>query len=233
MDDQPEDQLSTRRSTLLGELFELLPRRHWMIVVRSLLRLSLCLSLISVSMRRCARRAEPYCHSSRCPKRPRPPRRLVRRRPWLRSSSSEGGRTISCQKRNLGDGQSRVDIVIDPLIDGVTGAQTEATQLEQQRIVRLIRSSYPRFRVLPFSTDSTLEAAAGSGRHLHGDQQWRRRRPALGTPIASAWPLPISRARPSSRRVWRARCLTASIRRHQPFSRTVPDTPRIRRPSPT
>src|SRR5689334_16629066 len=48
----------------------------------------------------------------------------------------------------------RIDIVIDPLIDGVTGAQSNATHLEERRIVELIRSRYPRFRILPFTVDT-------------------------------------------------------------------------------
>jgi len=50
-----------------------------------------------------------------------------------------------------------VNLVIDPLIDGVTGAQSNATHREQQRIVELIKSSYPRFRILPFTPESILK----------------------------------------------------------------------------
>lgn len=50
----------------------------------------------------------------------------------------------------------RIDIVIDPLIDGVTGAQSSATHLEERRIVELIRSRYPRFRILPFTVDTIV-----------------------------------------------------------------------------
>jgi outer membrane protein OmpA-like peptidoglycan-associated protein len=50
-----------------------------------------------------------------------------------------------------------VNLVIDPLIDGVTGAQSNATHREQQRIIELIKSSYPRFRILPFTPESILK----------------------------------------------------------------------------
>src|SRR3954464_3949035 len=46
-------------------------------------------------------------------------------------------------KPNLQD--KRVTLVIDPLIDGVTGAQSNATRYEEKRIVELVRSNYPRF----------------------------------------------------------------------------------------
>ncbi len=50
-----------------------------------------------------------------------------------------------------------VNLVIDPLIDGMTGAQSNATHREQQRIIELIRSSYPRFRILPFTPEAILK----------------------------------------------------------------------------
>jgi outer membrane protein OmpA-like peptidoglycan-associated protein len=56
-------------------------------------------------------------------------------------------------KANLDSAPQRVLLVIDPLIDGVTGAQSNATQLMERRIVDLVRYSYPRFEVARFSTD--------------------------------------------------------------------------------
>jgi hypothetical protein len=41
--------------------------------------------------------------------------------------------------------------VIDPLIDGVTGAQTATTQAMGARLTKLIQDSYPRYAVQPFS----------------------------------------------------------------------------------
>ena len=49
----------------------------------------------------------------------------------------------------------RYDVVIDPLIDGVTGQQSVATKAMGARIVRLIRESYPaRYAVQPFNTSA-------------------------------------------------------------------------------
>lgn len=51
------------------------------------------------------------------------------------------------------DAPERLTLVIDPLIDGVTTAQSTATQYMERRIVELVRTSFPRFQVKPFSTD--------------------------------------------------------------------------------
>lgn len=42
-------------------------------------------------------------------------------------------------------------VVIDPLVNGVTGEQSAATQQIQDRIVELAREKYPQFEVVPFS----------------------------------------------------------------------------------
>ncbi|MBW7971041.1 OmpA family protein [Bradyrhizobium sp. BR 10289] len=57
-------------------------------------------------------------------------------------------------KANLNGAPDKVTLVIDPLIDGVTGAQSKATHLEEKRITELVKSSYPRFEVARFSSDS-------------------------------------------------------------------------------
>jgi hypothetical protein len=49
---------------------------------------------------------------------------------------------------------TRFDLVIDPLIDGVTGMQTQATRAMGTRIVKIIREGFPRYSVQPFNTDS-------------------------------------------------------------------------------
>ena len=59
-------------------------------------------------------------------------------------------------KANLKD--ERVTLVIDPLIDGVTGAQSNATRYEEKRIVELVRTNYPRFQVAPFSSTAVARS---------------------------------------------------------------------------
>ena len=57
-------------------------------------------------------------------------------------------------KANLDGAPDKLTLVIDPLIDGVTGAQSNATHLEEKRITELVKSNYPRFQVARFSAET-------------------------------------------------------------------------------
>lgn len=46
---------------------------------------------------------------------------------------------------------ARYDLLIDPLIDGVTGMQTKATQDMGAQLAKLIEERYPRFSLKPFN----------------------------------------------------------------------------------
>jgi outer membrane protein OmpA-like peptidoglycan-associated protein len=61
-------------------------------------------------------------------------------------------------KANLPAGNEKIELVVDPLIDGISGAQSTATRLMQDRIVALVNKSYPRFEVRPFSTEALTRA---------------------------------------------------------------------------
>jgi outer membrane protein OmpA-like peptidoglycan-associated protein len=61
-------------------------------------------------------------------------------------------------KANLNGAPEKVTLVIDPLIDGVTGARSKATRLEEQRIIELVKSNYPRFQVERFSAEAVAKA---------------------------------------------------------------------------
>jgi len=61
-------------------------------------------------------------------------------------------------KAQLSGGADKVTLVIDPLIDGVTGAQSNATQLEQKMIAQLVQEKYPRFQLTRFSSDALSKA---------------------------------------------------------------------------
>jgi outer membrane protein OmpA-like peptidoglycan-associated protein len=61
-------------------------------------------------------------------------------------------------KANLADEPQKVVLVIDPLIDGATGAESNATQLMEKRIVDLVRNNYPRFDVARFSSASLAKS---------------------------------------------------------------------------
>jgi outer membrane protein OmpA-like peptidoglycan-associated protein len=56
-------------------------------------------------------------------------------------------------KANLDGEPDKILLVIDPLIDGDTAVQSNATQLMQKRIVDLVQSNYPRFQVSPFTSE--------------------------------------------------------------------------------
>lgn len=48
----------------------------------------------------------------------------------------------------------QVELVIDPLIDAASGAQSTATRSMQQSLMEIVRSAYPRFTVLPFDSEA-------------------------------------------------------------------------------
>ena len=49
---------------------------------------------------------------------------------------------------------NKIELVIDPLIDGISGAQSTATRSMQKAIIELVQRSYPRFEILPFVSES-------------------------------------------------------------------------------
>lgn len=51
------------------------------------------------------------------------------------------------------DGE-RIELVIDPLIDGISGAQSTSTRSMQQTLIELVGKSYPRFSAQPFSAET-------------------------------------------------------------------------------
>ena len=53
---------------------------------------------------------------------------------------------------------TRFAVVIDPLIDGMTGAQTASTRSMGQRLATLIAAQYPQLEVLPFSAANVAKS---------------------------------------------------------------------------
>lgn len=49
-------------------------------------------------------------------------------------------------------------IVIDPLIDGMTGIQSNTTRAMERRMVELVKTNYPRFKVEPFTTATVAKS---------------------------------------------------------------------------
>lgn len=84
----------------------------------------------------------------------------------------------------LPEGAAKLPLVIDPLIDANTGAQSIATQTMQQRIAALLRADFPRFELQPFSTASlarapllligTLTPVDKDNRNGPGPREWYR-----------------------------------------------------------
>jgi outer membrane protein OmpA-like peptidoglycan-associated protein len=60
-------------------------------------------------------------------------------------------------KANLEGAPGKVRLVIDPLVDGVSGAQSATTRAMEQRIAGLVKSSYQRFEMTPFSTQAVAD----------------------------------------------------------------------------
>jgi hypothetical protein len=57
-------------------------------------------------------------------------------------------------KATIPAGPDKIELVVDPLIDGATGAQSSATRLMQERITDLVKKSFPHFVVQPFSSET-------------------------------------------------------------------------------
>ena len=64
-----------------------------------------------------------------------------------------GANTLFGQIRASTNGEKQL-LVIDPLIDGVSGMQTAATRIIESRIAELVRNSYRQFDLQPFSAAS-------------------------------------------------------------------------------
>jgi outer membrane protein OmpA-like peptidoglycan-associated protein len=59
---------------------------------------------------------------------------------------------------NVPPGAPRQVVVIDPLVNGVTGEQSAATQQIQERIVALAKENYPQFDIVPFTAAAVAKA---------------------------------------------------------------------------
>jgi outer membrane protein OmpA-like peptidoglycan-associated protein len=70
---------------------------------------------------------------------------------------SNAANTVLTNAANAGGSAQQQPIVIDPLVDGVTGAQSRATEDIQSKIISLVHERYPQFVVKDFSPAS-LEA---------------------------------------------------------------------------
>ena len=51
-----------------------------------------------------------------------------------------------------------VSLVIDPLVDGMTGIQSNTTRAMERRVIDLVSKSYPAFKIEPFTTAAVAKA---------------------------------------------------------------------------
>ncbi len=66
--------------------------------------------------------------------------------------------TVLFTNAQLPPGDEKVDLVIDPLVDGISGAQTTATRLIEKRIMELVKAKFPRFRIVPFTKEALAKS---------------------------------------------------------------------------
>jgi len=81
------------------------------------------------------------------------------------------------------------DLVIDPLIDGVSGTQTQATRAMGTRIVKIIKEGYPRYVVQPFNTENVKRAPlllVGTFTGVNGERKTEGKREAFRICLALA-----------------------------------------------
>ena len=83
--------------------------------------------------------AFPQGAPPRRPRQARRQRRLRRRHRSLFDDALLRAANDLFSKANLPAGNEKIELVVDPLIDGISGAQSTATRLMQDRIVALVR----------------------------------------------------------------------------------------------
>lgn len=84
---------------------------------------------------------------------------------------------------------SKFDVVIDPLIDGMTGVQTVTTQAMGARLAKLIKDSYPRYTVQPFKAATVQQGPLlliGTFTGVNGERKTEGRREAYRICLALA-----------------------------------------------
>ena len=80
-----------------------------------------------------------------------PPAAVVTPVPLADAVANAANTVFKTASANVPPGGPRQVVVIDPLVNGVTGEQTAATQQIQDRIVALAQASYPQFDIEPFT----------------------------------------------------------------------------------
>ena len=80
-----------------------------------------------------------------------PPAPVVTPVPFADAVANAANAVFKTAAANVPAGGPRQVVVIDPLVNGVTGEQSTATQQIQERIVALAQANYPQFDIQPFT----------------------------------------------------------------------------------
>jgi outer membrane protein OmpA-like peptidoglycan-associated protein len=80
-----------------------------------------------------------------------PPAPVVTPVPFADAVVTAANTVFKTASASIPPGSPRQVVVIDPLVNGVTGEQSAATQEIQERIVALAKANYPQFDIQPFS----------------------------------------------------------------------------------
>ena len=92
-------------------------------------------------------------------------------------------------KGELGSSGARHALVIDPLIDGVTGTQSQATQAVGSKLAELIRSRYPQYELQALSTPNLAKSPLvliGTFTGVNGERKTEGQREAYRICLALA-----------------------------------------------
>jgi outer membrane protein OmpA-like peptidoglycan-associated protein len=71
--------------------------------------------------------------------------------PFNEAITAAANKMFQSFKMEADSGTGPLPFIIDPLIDGSTGAQSKATQYIQNQVIALATDKYPRFQVQPFT----------------------------------------------------------------------------------
>jgi hypothetical protein len=109
--------------------------------------------------------------------------------PFEEAVLSAANQLLGAAKSAPVGGGERRPLIVDPLVNGLTGAQSQSTQAMGTRIVRLVRDTYPQYEVLPFNAASVARAPLvliGTFTGVNGDRKTEGRREAYRICLALA-----------------------------------------------
>jgi len=115
----------------------------------------LLLGLVAALIAGCTQPSPNTPAVAAAPPTPPPPPQPV---PFPAAVANAANAVFSGALANAQQGAGRQLVVIDPLVNGVTGEQSSATRQIQDRIVALAQERYPQFDIEPFSAATVSKA---------------------------------------------------------------------------